>query len=336
MFLGTECSDLVFVDADLEFDDDAILKLIKHNKDIVAGAYPYRKTDLDYPVKLLFNKDNNCKDEETGLVSVECATTGLMRINRRVFDKLLVSEDNKGIKQYFRTGIIYDTNDWYGEDAYFCKEWRLLGGEIWVEPNINFGHHGAYCFTGNFHEYLMGLRVGCKVFGESTTGIPGWMTQPELDRLSVLANQSQDVVEIGCWKGRSTRVLLENCKGDVYAVDHWKGNPGDATEIAATTQNIYNEFISNVEDFNNIRIMRGYSAKIVNKFEDKSVDMVFIDADHSYEACKADIEMWLPKCKKFICGHDYTNIFPGVIQAVNERFKKVNVTDSIWWVELEA
>ena len=336
MFLGTDCSDIVFIDSDLDFDDDAISKLIKYDKDIVAGAYPYRKEELDYPVKLLFNEENNCKDEETGLVSVECAPTGLMRINRRVFDKMAVAEDKQGIKQFFKTGILYDTPDWYGEDTYFCKEWRSLGGEIWVEPNINFGHHGSYRFKGNYHEYLLGHRVGCKIFGESTTGIAGWTTQRELDRLVILAAQSEDVVEVGCWKGRSTRVLLEHCKGNVYAVDTWEGSGNYATELMAHAFNVFSEFVDNVAEFNNIRICKGFSKDIVSKFDDKSVDMVFIDADHSYESCKEDIELWMPKCKKFIVGHDYNESFPGVIKAVNEKFKKVNITDSIWWVELEA
>ena len=51
------------------------------------------------------------------------------------------------------------------------------------------------------------------------------------------------------------------------------------------------------------------------------VDMVFFDGDHEYEAVIADIETWLPKARKLLCGHDYGHPdHPGVAQAVDEVF----------------
>ena len=64
-------------------------------------------------------------------------------------------------------------------------------------------------------------------------------------------------------------------------------------------------------------------------------DMIFIDGDHSYEAVKADIEAWLPKCTKLICGHDLN--CESVQKAVLEKFtfNKIRVTDdNIWFVVL--
>jgi hypothetical protein len=51
------------------------------------------------------------------------------------------------------------------------------------------------------------------------------------------------------------------------------------------------------------------------------VDMVLLDGDHEYEGVVADIEAWLPKARKLLCGHDYGHPdYPGVARAVDEIF----------------
>lgn len=336
LFLGTDCTDIVFVDSDLSFDNDAILKLMRYDRDIIAGAYPYKKLREEYPAKLFFNHQMNCKDEETGLVSCNSIPTGLMRINRRVFDKMQVGMrcDERGIFPFFKTGMVYpDEHNWYGEDSYFCKEWRALGGEIWMEPRINFTHYGIHGFSGNYHEYLMGRRV--ETLDAVPSGIPGWMTDGELAKLRELASESRSIVEVGSWKGRSTKELLESCKGPVYAVDHWQGSQKDVSGIVGELGGVYEEFMRNVGEYPNLTVCKGNSIDIANQFNGNRVDMVFIDAGHEYEECRSDIEAWLPKCDKFICGHDYNQNFPGVTKAVDEKFgKSVKVQESIWYVNL--
>jgi predicted O-methyltransferase YrrM len=59
--------------------------------------------------------------------------------------------------------------------------------------------------------------------------------------------------------------------------------------------------------------------------EDHSLDFVFIDADHSYEAVKDDIACWAPKVRAggWVGGHDYhPRKFPGVVKAVDEAYGK--------------
>lgn len=71
------------------------------------------------------------------------------------------------------------------------------------------------------------------------------------------------------------------------------------------------------------------------KVEDASLDIVFIDDDHSYEGCKASIEAWRPKVRKggFLTGHDYSKErFPGVYRAVNELVPDFQLLDDFVWV----
>lgn len=75
------------------------------------------------------------------------------------------------------------------------------------------------------------------------------------------------------------------------------------------------------------------------KLMDNDLFFVYINADHSYESVKADIEAWWPKVKEkgVLCGHDYGNgETPGVKQAVDEFASKfglkVNTEEIDWWI----
>lgn len=337
LFLSTDCSDLIFIDQDIAFDDDALLKLIKYDKEIIVSAYPFKSDKEEYPFVIEFDPiTKNCLDESTGLVSVKSAATGFMRIQRRVFEKMITHYNmikHSNLYAFFDTGVLFkDDESWYGEDTAFCKRWKEMKGEIWLVPDINIGHIGNKKFAGNYHKYLLGRRIDN--LDRVEKGIPGWMSEEELFVLRSLASKMNDVVEIGCWKGRSTKELLESSKGIVYAVDHWKGSPHDLTSAAVELYDVYEEFIKNVGHYPNLKVLKGYSTDIARQF-DGSVDMVFIDGGHNYSEVKSDIEVWLPKTKKIICGHDYKNEWTDVTKTVDEKFKKVNSIDSIWWVNLE-
>jgi hypothetical protein len=167
IFLHTKFTDLVFIDCDVGFEKSDILKLFKHDLEVVAGVYPYRTDDPDiiggkipFPITLKFDlHTNNCLDEKTGLVSAFTVPMGFCRINRTVFKELIdkgsVSEDSHNLYNFFDTGSIFNAeNTWYGEDTAFCRRWREIGGEIWVEPDINFIHQGIKEYKNNLHEYL--------------------------------------------------------------------------------------------------------------------------------------------------------------------------------------
>jgi predicted O-methyltransferase YrrM len=75
-------------------------------------------------------------------------------------------------------------------------------------------------------------------------------------------------------------------------------------------------------------ILRADSLTAAQHCGKEEFDFAFIDADHSYEGCKADIESWLPKVKKggWMFFHDYgSKNHPGVKKAVDEMFDKVEV-----------
>ena len=169
--------------------------------------------------------------------------------------------------------------------------------------------------------------------------IPGWMRWSEMQWLNEKAKTYKNIAEIGSWKGRSTHALLSSNKSTVTAIDTWKGSDDsdDLTNAEAKTSDILEEFKKNVGHFENLVIHQGESIDAAKTYADKSFDMVFIDANHKYEFVKADIDVWLPKTKSIISGHDYDEkAWPGVVEAVNNTFgKPTGVDDSIWYVQLD-
>lgn len=151
-------------------------------------------------------------------------------------------------------------------------------------------------------------------------------------------------VELGVWKGRTFKHLLNSVPNlrmvgvDLYAPqienegpEKWtKGENGHEWDHEA----YYNDLVS-FSRYKNARgkIIRDYTFNAVKEFKDSEIDFVFIDADHSYEAVKKDIEDWDPKVKigGYVFGHDID--WPTVKQAVEEKYGKDYVIedDNVWY-----
>ncbi len=160
--------------------------------------------------------------------------------------------------------------------------------------------------------------------------IEGWMEKPELEWLARTASSHKIIVEIGSYKGRSTRALTDNTDGLVIAIDNFFGPP----EIElANRDTIYDQFVSNMAGVNNLAVIKADHRDLPNP--EFVPDMVFIDGSHDYESVKADILYWLPRIAPggILSGHDY-GWCPGVEQAVNELLphKQVAPATSIWFV----
>lgn len=165
--------------------------------------------------------------------------------------------------------------------------------------------------------------------------IKGWMFKKELEWLYDRAKEMGTILEVGSWKGRSVHALLLGCQGPVFAIDHFKGNPSElkGKHQEATYNDISQTFFENVGHFSNLAMLKMNSQQAVQLFADKSIDMIFIDGEHTYEAVKQDLALWIPKCKKLLCGHDFNMV--GVKQALSDYDLKIeNPVLSIWTMEL--
>lgn len=145
-------------------------------------------------------------------------------------------------------------------------------------------------------------------------------------------------VEVGCWKGKSSAFMAVEIansgkKIDFYCVDHWLGGPDHkGWDILPKLYDIWTTNMKPLKDY--FIEMKMSSIDASKKFDDQSLDFVFIDASHEYEDVKSDIEAWMPKVKVggIIAGHDYEEYFPSVQKAVNELLsgKEFDVYQKCW------
>lgn len=130
-------------------------------------------------------------------------------------------------------------------------------------------------------------------------------------------------VEVGVQYGYFSQEILKGWKGELKCVDTW------------LEESVYQDAVKNLGEE---RLIRKSSVEASKDFKDGSLDFVFIDAGHTYEEVKEDIEAWYPKVRKggIVSGHDYVEYQNfGVIKAVDEfvkaKKKKLELTDQDMW-----
>jgi len=158
-FLAGDATHLMFVDADIQFRPEDIVKLVAHDKDIVGGIYPQKTL----PSKMVVNTLENGK-REGDLVEVGTLGTGFMLIKRGVFERMIAAgtqkytdaiglEESANNYQYDFFNCTIDSQGRYlTEDWSFCRKWRELGGTIWADTTIPLVHVGYYRFQPDLEQ----------------------------------------------------------------------------------------------------------------------------------------------------------------------------------------
>jgi predicted O-methyltransferase YrrM len=178
--------------------------------------------------------------------------------------------------------------------------------------------------------------------------IEGWSEDilPWYDAVARALPQNAVVVELGTARGRSALFLAERLtlleRGDVqiWCVDTWEGAElgkmlRTLVQYPEVLQATNSSGLEDVDVVSKLRLVRCESTRASWLFADGAVDVVFVDADHSYDGVRADVATWLPKLKPggLLAGHDYSPDWPGCMQAVDELFAVGQVehpTRSVW------
>lgn len=146
-FLDTDCTEMVFLDADVSWEPEQLVTLCTYDCDIVGGVYPYRRDGQDekMPVR---NIPGVFIPDDKGLLEVEGLPTGFLRIKRHVIEAMVkgcvtFSKDNgKPIPLLFERDIYNGGRR--GGDIGFCMKWRDMGGRLYAAANLRLGHCGKH------------------------------------------------------------------------------------------------------------------------------------------------------------------------------------------------
>ena len=179
----TDADFFLFIDADIEFDPKAVLRLLKSGHDISVAVYPKKVVMWDQARKavedgdtremsllsssLVANIGAKKRSVVNGFVEVLDGPTGFMMISRDALTRmhehygptLTCKNDhqNRDFDDYcalFDCMIDPDNKRYLSEDYAFCRRWQQMGGKIFADCNTTLGHVGNLPFSGCLNERL--------------------------------------------------------------------------------------------------------------------------------------------------------------------------------------
>ncbi len=188
--------------------------------------------------------------------------------------------------------------------------------------------------------FLFTFDLFCETVERTKSNIDHWkqaITTPSpwlksREQLISLLPKEAVVAEIGVLRGDFSSQILELTKPEhLFLIDCW-----DLCDFFEAGLSDYQLVVSKFDNNPKVSIIKNTSSEAAKNFPDNYFDWVYIDANHSYDAVKNDLETWFPKVKNggFISGHDY--FVPGtpgtpnyysylVVPAVNEFVAKYNL-----------
>ena len=155
---------LVFIDDDVSWTNNGFERLVLAPGRVVGGVYQKKPHNPHAaPVMAVSTLPEGMIPNQNGLVEVDAAATGFLRIDREVLegmkpycqkveDDFLKPEEGKHLYEYFAFGKLIKDNKTYahGEDYHFCHKAREAGFKTYIDPNIKLGHHlGQFKFDAS-------------------------------------------------------------------------------------------------------------------------------------------------------------------------------------------
>jgi len=154
-FLESGADKFLFIDDDVGWIAEELLKFIKHDRDVVAAIYPKKSDEPDWPVRFL---PGELQAEPDGLLQVENVPTGFLMLSRRCLEMMAADAVWFNRKDSGKTPLLFERGvagglRWSG-DYWWGRKWAEAGGTIWIDPEINLSHVGLKTWRGCIGDFL--------------------------------------------------------------------------------------------------------------------------------------------------------------------------------------
>lgn len=178
----TDADIFMFIDADIDFNPESVLRLIQSKHDVSVACYPKKVVMWDQAANavkrgderdmamlsssLVANFGASRISVQDGFIQILDGPTGFMCIKRDVFKKLeekfpeLICKNdhqNRDFDEYhacFDCMIDPDSKRYLSEDYAFCRRWQQIDGKIYADINTTLGHVGNLPFSGCLNDRL--------------------------------------------------------------------------------------------------------------------------------------------------------------------------------------
>jgi hypothetical protein len=172
IFLTTQYQYMLFIDSDVEFESEAVIRMMVAKKNIICTPYRVKSTEIDKHIYTVEFKDpKNILVLAEGLVEIEAGPTGLMLIDRKVFEKIIKNHHDLKITNKATPNADKSHEFYYnffdfsfvkgyamGEDVSFCRLARGNGFKIFANIQSPTVHHGSFAWKGTFGESLKSIK----------------------------------------------------------------------------------------------------------------------------------------------------------------------------------
>ena len=175
-----DATHLLFIDADLKFRTEDVVRMIQADKSFIVGPVALKGYNWEEIRQAAINgeKDINRTGgilninklpgidivDENAPFEIEHGGNAFMMLRRDVFETLKPHTpiytnggrslpDGVEIYDYFRVEINKDTNHFLSEDYFLCHSYRQLGGKVWCAPWVETGHFGSHLFNGTYSRH---------------------------------------------------------------------------------------------------------------------------------------------------------------------------------------
>lgn len=160
IFIKSQFTHLLFLDADIQVSPYDIIKMLEADKMIIGGKYPKKEINWDQmatassplQVSTLKSLSKNYAivpdkmEIKNNIDEVDYIGTGIMLINKQVFLKLIEKyPDNEKYYSFFECGIV-NNHDYLSEDYWFCDKIKKNNEKVYVLHDCNSNHWGCYVF----------------------------------------------------------------------------------------------------------------------------------------------------------------------------------------------